>query len=507
MRALVAALLVLAGATAASAQDGGTAMDASRAASDAAANPYETADATVDARRRLPRPDGALRRRDAAADAIADAAVRDADADAAFDADAEIEDAALDADDATVDVWIFDATGAIPLVELDAGDGGLDADAAGSNDADASEDAALVATADASVLIVPMPMIAPPTPQAPQPTVEPTPVIAPAAPVIVAPAEVDRGPGLRDLLPSWDLLDLSIGAQIALLLIAIAISFLIGRARNSLAHEGALPLAASFLHALVRIAALAVGITLLVRLLPPGLWPALPLTLAAAAIALGLSLRDLLPDLLAGIVIAFEQRVQPGTWVAGNGFGGIVERRSLRATWLRDGHGRRIAVPNRVLLRGPIASHISTGPVHDTTLRIASEGPAGEIRRAILDAVLASPWVRAEVPPAVRRDGKDPMVWHVRAPLLDMRFGSQFEGDLLERTEEMLQGESRWPTPRTAPRRSLPPAAPAAALTPRDLLGESNELDAIEMAAEPTRVARVTSIPPESLRPEDDEDA
>jgi small-conductance mechanosensitive channel len=193
--------------------------------------------------------------------------------------------------------------------------------------------------------------------------------------------------------------------------------------------------------AAVRFVVLLIAIGIVTRLVPGSLGPVLSWALLAAAAALGWSARDILPDVLASAVLIFERRVRPGVWITAAGHSGIVEARGLRAVWIRDSLGHRIAIPNRLFLSGAVISQPG-GAFHDVNLRFAVPGiPAARLRRALLDAVLASPWVQPDADGVVRRDGSDPSMWHVRARLIDVRFAVSFEDELLERAEEMLAAE------------------------------------------------------------------
>ena len=66
---------------------------------------------------------------------------------------------------------------------------------------------------------------------------------------------------------------------------------------------------------------------------------------------------------------------------------------------------------------------------------------AGKVRMALTDAILSSPWVLAGANPIVLRDPADPVVWRVRTKLLEPRFSVHFEGELLERVEDLLRYE------------------------------------------------------------------
>src|SRR5690606_28410777 len=118
-------------------------------------------------------------------------------------------------------------------------------------------------------------------------------------------------------------------------------------------------------------------------------------SLLYSLMALGLVLlwagRDLLPDLLAGLVMVLERRVRRGIWVAAEDFAAVVERRGLRATCLRGGRGHRIAVPNVLLLRAPVTSRLGRAPMHEVTVRVPERTRAQQARDALRDAVMASP--------------------------------------------------------------------------------------------------------------------
>ncbi|MGB5349322.1 MAG: hypothetical protein WBN10_06950, partial [Polyangiales bacterium] len=60
---------------------------------------------------------------------------------------------------------------------------------------------------------------------------------------------------------------------------------------------------------------------------------------------------------------------------------------------------------------------------------------------ALTDAILSSPWVLAGATPVVLRDPADPNLWRVRTKLLEPRFSVHFEGELLERVEDLLRFE------------------------------------------------------------------
>jgi len=163
--------------------------------------------------------------------------------------------------------------------------------------------------------------------------------------------------------------------------------------------------------------------------------------LAVLALVVGWSVRDLFADVVAGVVLAAERRVKKGMWVSGDGFQGTVEGRSLRATWLRDGQGHRITVPNRAMVGAPMVYDVGADAEHEVVVRLDGYRDAGNVRLALTDAILSSPWVLAGATPVVLRDPADPIVWRVRTKLLEPRFSVHFEGELLERVEDLLHFE------------------------------------------------------------------
>lgn len=216
--------------------------------------------------------------------------------------------------------------------------------------------------------------------------------------------------------------------------------FLVERARGWLTTNLAL---IRFLGALVlvlRLVAITLLLAIVLRVLPGGQdW--IIGGLVILALVIGWSVRDLFADLVAGGVLAAERRVKRGVWVSGEGFQGTVEGRSLRATWLRDAKGGRLTVPNRAMVGAPMVFDAGADAEHEVEVRLEGYEDAGIVRIALTDAILSSPWVLAGATPVVLRDPADPVVWRVRTKLLEPRFSVHFEGELLERVEDLLRYE------------------------------------------------------------------
>jgi hypothetical protein len=231
--------------------------------------------------------------------------------------------------------------------------------------------------------------------------------------------------------------------------------FIVERARSWIRSNIPLQRVLGALVFILRLVAFGLLLGIVLALVPGGhewiLW-----ALAILGLVVGWSVRDLFADLVAGAVLAAERRVKKGMWVSGDGFQGTVEGRSLRATWLRDGQGHRLTVPNRAMVGAPMVYDAGADAEHEVVVRLEGYEHAGKVRMALTDAILSSPWVLAGATPVVLRDPADPVVWRVRTKLLEPRFSVHFEGELLERVEDLLRY-----TPEPQERETVPSEAPA----------------------------------------------
>ena len=257
-------------------------------------------------------------------------------------------------------------------------------------------------------------------------------IAEPAGPPRPAPARVEEARPTEKSNPLLALFLSLLGLGVVL--------FVAERARSWISTNVPLQRILGALVFVLRLGALGLIIAIILQLVPAGqdwiLW-----TLAIMALVIGWSVRDLFADLVAGAVLAAERRVKKGMWVSGDGFQGTVEGRSLRATWLRDGQGHRLTVPNRSMVDAPMVYDAGADAEHEVEVRLEGYDDAGRVRMALTDAILSSPWVLAGAAPVVLRDPADPVVWRVRTKLLEPRFSVHFEGELLERVEDLLRYE------------------------------------------------------------------
>ncbi|TVQ91320.1 MAG: hypothetical protein EA397_09670 [Deltaproteobacteria bacterium] len=225
-------------------------------------------------------------------------------------------------------------------------------------------------------------------------------------------------------------------------IIAWALAQFLNPLRDRLAANGVLPTAIRAVQHGLRIGAIFFVIGVIGAIVPSNLEPALPIIVIGAALAAGWSWRDLLPDLVAGLVLAAERRIRPGQWISTAIASGIVEQTTLRVTRIRDATGRQVTIPNRALLRDAVITDRGRWPTLEFELLVPTHHPPSAVRRVIEDAVLVSPWA-APLPPQMIREEQEPGRWRVRARILESRFADRFEGGLREHVEEVLERGSR----------------------------------------------------------------
>jgi len=257
----------------------------------------------------------------------------------------------------------------------------------------------------------------------------------PAAPRAEPPRE---SAPVRPILPWLPFRGFWAGLLLTIIGVSIGVLAIIARRfRSQLAPVGLLPNALTVGETALRVTAAICGVLVIAAWAPASLAPLLPWVLVFGAAALGWSLRDVAPDLIAWATLSMEGRVRPGKWVSGGEFSGRLVSMGFRSTLLHDSQGREISVPNRLLLQAPLEGNLSPWPAVEVELVIPDREPA-ETRRALHEAVLLSPWVAPGAKPELRGDTDGTGRWLVRVRLLSGDFASPFEGTLRERVFEIL---------------------------------------------------------------------
>ncbi|HJL40822.1 MAG TPA: mechanosensitive ion channel family protein [Myxococcales bacterium LLY-WYZ-16_1] len=194
---------------------------------------------------------------------------------------------------------------------------------------------------------------------------------------------------------------------------------------------------------LLRGVVLVVGALLVASLVPVWLAPAILLAAAAAATAIGWSLRDVLPDVVAAAWLVVERRIRSGTALLGPEEVGVVERLGLRAVSLRTPAGHLILIPNRRLLSGAYRLDTERWPRVRVEVWTPKGATGAAVREALRDAVLTSPDVPAEPRVQVDQDPLEPRRWRVQARIVHMSRAHKFEGELQARLQAFLSPKAR----------------------------------------------------------------
>lgn len=122
-----------------------------------------------------------------------------------------------------------------------------------------------------------------------------------------------------------------------------SIGNLVNRAANKRDRESLGDVAGS----LVRWAIVIVGLMLAVTIVAPTVTPGdLIAGLGVSSVAIGFAFKDILQNMLAGILILLRQPFEVGDQIVSGGHEGTVQKIETRATLIKTYDGRRVVIPN-----------------------------------------------------------------------------------------------------------------------------------------------------------------
>lgn len=102
--------------------------------------------------------------------------------------------------------------------------------------------------------------------------------------------------------------------------------------------------------ALVRWTIVVVGLMLAITIVAPSITPGdLFAGLGVSSVAIGFAFKDILQNMLAGILILLRQPFEVGDQIVSGGHEGTVEKIETRATLIKTYDGRRVVIPNSVI--------------------------------------------------------------------------------------------------------------------------------------------------------------
>ena len=125
-------------------------------------------------------------------------------------------------------------------------------------------------------------------------------------------------------------------------------------------------------------------------------------SLGIFSIAVGFAFRDILENLLAGILLLFRAPFRGGDEVDIEGTRGTVMEINLRETVVRTYEGRRVLIPNATVYKNQLVVQTGFDAVRsEGTVGIAYESDVDRARELALDALRGTEGVREDPAPAV----------------------------------------------------------------------------------------------------------
>lgn len=193
----------------------------------------------------------------------------------------------------------------------------------------------------------------------------------------------------------------AVGLGLAVLL------WLLGRGAGALVRRRYLALERpSFAHVMGRVVGLALGLVGLltaVTVIFPTVKPVNVLgSLGFFSIAVGFAFRDILENLLAGLLLLFRAPFRTHDEIDVGGTRGRVVEINLRETVLRTYEGRQVLIPNATVYKNPITVQTGHPAVRDeATVRVAHSTDLEHARDVGLQALARVDGVLAEPAPLV----------------------------------------------------------------------------------------------------------
>jgi hypothetical protein len=221
-------------------------------------------------------------------------------------------------------------------------------------------------------------------------------------------------------------------------LASVGLGNLAERPLARLASQGLLPSALKLLVVVFRSGALLLAFLGLLHLVPQAWSPAVAYVLVGTALALGWSVREVVQDVVVGLIFTLEHSFQAGQRIRMEGTTGTLQRMTFRVTWLRTDEGADIAVPNRKLTS--VTMELDPAPYTPVSvlLLVPPCQSSVEARNTIRELVLLNPYLAPDSDPQVHRQADDPQRWLVKARLLDVRYADRFRGTMVDLVEEVF---------------------------------------------------------------------
>lgn len=146
--------------------------------------------------------------------------------------------------------------------------------------------------------------------------------------------------GFIKLLPN-------IGVAVVVFILFWITASLVSRYATSVANSRGRHSLGAVLGSMLRWSIVAIGGMLAITIIAPSIKPVdLIAGLGIGSVAIGFAFKDILQNMLAGILILLRQPFEVGDQIVSGGYEGTVEKIETRATILKTYDGRRVVIPN-----------------------------------------------------------------------------------------------------------------------------------------------------------------
>ncbi len=250
--------------------------------------------------------------------------------------------------------------------------------------------------------------------------------------------------GLNEVLEIFSL------TKIALLILGIAILGILARGVNSLGEnlERRLPSQRLLIAQIVTITSFFIYILGGVYLLYGVINPPKALLLATSgtlAVAIGLSMKDLVASVVAGVILIFDRPFQVGDRVTFEGIYGEITTIGLRAVRLVTLDDSIVTIPNSKFVTDAVASGNfgALDMMIEVNFHVDLASNIKLAKEILYETAVTSPYVFLKKPVALvltelNFANRPAMQIRVKSYVLDVRFEKAFQSDLLIRGNEAL---------------------------------------------------------------------
>lgn len=193
----------------------------------------------------------------------------------------------------------------------------------------------------------------------------------------------------------------NIALAVVVLLITIGLAILLSRFLRKRAHQHDRPSLAEVAGALIKWGIILLGAMLAVTIVAPSVKPADILAgLGVGSVAIGFAFKDILQNMLAGILILLRQPFAVGDQIVSGEHEGTVEKIETRATFIKTYDGRRIVIPNADIYTNPVTVNTAFDQRRSQyDIGIGCNDDWGEAKRLMLEAVATCDGVLKEPAP------------------------------------------------------------------------------------------------------------